>query len=586
MDLVTILSNVLAAATPLDQITTNGLSTLGTLTTPLLPPFLTNNPITDGFPWGEHNCTNTNPYTSGPDTGVIRTYDFTISRGILSPDGYEKEVILVNNQFPGPTIEAHWGDTIEVTVTNNITTDPEGTTIHWHGFLQQETQWMDGAPGFSQCPIPPEKSFTYRFHASLFGTSWYHAHYSAQYTDGAVGAMVVYGPSQEDYDIDIGPILLSDWFHTDYYSIVKTVMSPSPLPPRPMSDNNLIQGKMSFNCSTATDKIGKCSEDAGVAQFHFQSGKRHRLRLINTGADATQQFSIDDHSMTVIANDFVPVEPYDTNVVTLAVGQRTDVIVEATGDSKGAYWIRSNATCTSSNQPYALAALYYDDADLTALPKSSPWRYQNVGCDNDQLGQTVPLYSIDLGEPANTMVLDMTAGKNASGIWLWYINNSSFRTDYNEPILLLTKDGKTTYDDQPDWNVFDMGNSSSYRFVINNHTPKPHPMHLHGHNMYILDVGIGSWNGTIIRPTNPQRRDVQMVPSNGYLVVQADADNPGSWALHCHMVFHGSGGLAVDILERPAIIKDIQIPEDSYQLCKDWQAFSATGEVDQIDSGL
>lgn len=126
--------------------------------------------------------------------------------------------------------------------------------------------------------------------------------------DGAVGAMVIHGPTQEDFDIDVGPVLLSDWFHTDYYSIVQTVMSPSPLPPRPTSDNNLIQGKMSFNCSTATDKTAKCSEDAGMARFHFQSGKRHRLRLINTGADATQQFSIDGHAMTVIANDFVPVE--------------------------------------------------------------------------------------------------------------------------------------------------------------------------------------------------------------------------------------------------------------------------------------
>lgn len=48
---------------------------------------------------------------------------------------------------------------------------------------------------------------------------------------------------------------------------------------------------------------------------------------MNTGADAAQQFSIDAHDMTVISNDFVAVEPYTTNVVTLGVGQRTDVIV-------------------------------------------------------------------------------------------------------------------------------------------------------------------------------------------------------------------------------------------------------------------
>jgi FtsP/CotA-like multicopper oxidase with cupredoxin domain len=40
---------------------------------------------------------------------------------------------------------------------------------------------MDGVPGVQQCPIPPGGSFTYSFLADLYGTSWYHSHYSAQY---------------------------------------------------------------------------------------------------------------------------------------------------------------------------------------------------------------------------------------------------------------------------------------------------------------------------------------------------------------------------------------------------------------------
>lgn len=31
----------------------------------------------------------------------------------MSPDGYTKDVLLVNGQFPGPLVEANWGDTIE-----------------------------------------------------------------------------------------------------------------------------------------------------------------------------------------------------------------------------------------------------------------------------------------------------------------------------------------------------------------------------------------------------------------------------------------------------------------------------------------
>jgi FtsP/CotA-like multicopper oxidase with cupredoxin domain len=89
---------------------------------------------------------------------------------------------LVNDQFPGPAIEANWGDTIQVTVHNQITEPAEGTALHWHGFLQTQTPWFDGVPGVQQCPIAPGNSFTYQFKAELYGTTFYHSHYSAQYT--------------------------------------------------------------------------------------------------------------------------------------------------------------------------------------------------------------------------------------------------------------------------------------------------------------------------------------------------------------------------------------------------------------------
>jgi FtsP/CotA-like multicopper oxidase with cupredoxin domain len=154
----------------------------GTLLAPTFPLFLTNNPLPNGFPWGLLTAAGSDPYTQAPITGVIRSYDFTISRGSIAPDGYQKDVILVNNQYPGPAIEANWGDVIQVTVHNQITGPEEGTSLHWHGLLQKETPWYDGVPAVQQCPIAPGKSFTYQFRASLYGTTWYHSHYSAQYS--------------------------------------------------------------------------------------------------------------------------------------------------------------------------------------------------------------------------------------------------------------------------------------------------------------------------------------------------------------------------------------------------------------------
>ncbi len=177
------------------------------------------------------------------------------------------------------------------------------------------------------------------------------------------------------------------------------------------------------------------------------------------------------------------------------------MIVEADGDPHGSYWIRSNATCTNTNHPYAVAVLYYEDAEIGAWPTSSPWEYPS-GCANDPLTSTVPLYSISPGLPAETVTLNMTVGQNTSDVWVWYMNDSSFRTDYNQPVLLLAKDGNTSYPDSPEWNVINTQSASSYRFVVNNQTPLPHPMHFHGHNMYVLAVGTGEWDGTsIVRAT-------------------------------------------------------------------------------------
>lgn len=53
--------------------------------------------------------------------------------------------------------------------------------------LQRATPWFDGVPSVQQCPIAPGKSLTYQFKADLYGSTWYHSHYSAQYAGGLLG---------------------------------------------------------------------------------------------------------------------------------------------------------------------------------------------------------------------------------------------------------------------------------------------------------------------------------------------------------------------------------------------------------------
>lgn len=233
----------------------------------------------------------------------------------------------------------------------------------------------------------------------MYGTTWYHAHYSAQYAGGVLGPLIIYGPKNAPYDIDLGPVFIQDYYHKPYLDVAREFLEPSPTPPQPPRDNNLINGKMAYDCSLVTDGT-KCTNNAGISKFKFQPGKKHRLRLINSGAEGTQQVSIDGHEMLIMANDFVEVKPYKTNVVTLGIGQRTDVIVMANYTANSSFWMRSNITGTPALQPQALAAIFYDKADTNSTPHSTPQVYPPRDF-NDPLEQTEPFFPISVSNPGS-----------------------------------------------------------------------------------------------------------------------------------------------------------------------------------------
>ncbi|CAD6581208.1 MAG: hypothetical protein ASARMPREDX12_000394 [Alectoria sarmentosa] len=577
----------------LPQTVTNGASVLGTLSAPSLS--LTG---VDGIvSWGANTVSNYNPYATDFNSGRQGpTYNFNIARGFISPDGVNKSSILINGTFPGPTIEANWGDTITVNVCNQITGPEEGTSIHWHGILQKSTPWYDGVPAVDQCPIAPGSCMTYSFLADVYGTSWYHSHYSAQYSAGVAGAMIIHGPTQVEYDYDIGPVILSDWYHNKTYEeLVEEVMANPAEKAPPFSDSNLINGKMNFDCSQLLSESLQCTSNAGLSKFQFHSGKTHRLRLINTGAEGIQYFSIDGHNMTIFANDFVPIVPYTTNVVTLGVGQRSDVIVTATGAPNSTFWMRSNlSSCDNANYPYALAAIYYEDADNTSVPHSIVTPFDDSKCGNDNLTLTTPYYNYGaLPAPSTTQDLTITGHLNetdgTSGVFLFYVNNQTFRADYNSPILPLANGGNFSYPN-PDWQVYNFDTNSSVRLVVYNDFPASHPMHLHGHNFNVLAEGFGTWDGVITNPHNPQRRDTQLVQAGtatepAYIVLQYKTDNPGTWPFHCHIAWHVSGGLYINTIEQDALLEKRVLPPVVANTCKAWDAYSASNVVDEIDSG-
>lgn len=102
------------------------------------------------------------------------------------------------------------------------------------------------------------------------------------------------------------------------------------------------------------------------------------------------------------------------------------------------------------------------------------------------------------------------------------------------------------------------------------------------------DNGYGTcWDGSITNPSNPQRRDVQMLLPGHYIVVQWNQDNPGAWPMHCHIAWHLSSGFVWMVLENPeAIAGETGIPSTLAQTCRDWSAWTGDHVVPQIDDGL
>jgi FtsP/CotA-like multicopper oxidase with cupredoxin domain len=253
-----------------------------------------------------------------------RQYVLEITNAPYSGDGYKVNGMLINGTYPGPTIEGNWGDNFHITVRNRLT-NHNGTSIHWHGIRQLHTNLADGVPGVTQCPIPPGESMVYEFSALQYGTSWYHSHFSLQYPDGIVGPIVIHGPTSANYDIDLGPLLLTDWYHQDAFSLehIELDGGKGGVPAAPSKLMNGCYGR--FKCVTGDTNCNPAN--ACTYTVNFVKGKKYKWGVVNTSALAGYTFWIDGHNFTVVQVDFVPIKPYETDHLNIGIGENTGMIV-------------------------------------------------------------------------------------------------------------------------------------------------------------------------------------------------------------------------------------------------------------------
>ncbi|RSM05381.1 hypothetical protein CDV31_009619 [Fusarium ambrosium] len=532
------------------------------------------NTATTRTEWCDLDIT-TDYWTEPVDTGVTREYWLDISDVTVSPDGRSRTAMAINGSIPGPTLFADWGDNVIVHVTNSLTTSLNGTSLHWHGIRQNYTNQNDGVPAITQCPVAVGDSITYTWKATQYGTSWYHSHFGLQAYQGVFGGLIINGPATANYDEDLGVLFLNDWDLQTVDEIYPTAETSGP----PALENGLINGTNVY-----TDDDG--NEIGSRFNTTFEEGKTYRIRLVNGAVDTHYKFSIDSHTLTVIAGDLVAVEPYTATHVDVAMGQRIDVLVTAdqasTADS---FWLRAipQSACSDvTNGDNVRGIVYYGDS--TATPETTAHEYTD-GCDDETLN-LVPAVSKDV-EGANWSDFeDAAVTRNTAGLFKWTLNSTSFLVDWAEPTLESIIGGVTEYTTQNA--VIELDSLQWVYLVVQTSIPVPHPIHLHGHDFHILAQGSGTYDSSTVtlNTENPPRRDTAMLPASGYLVMAWETDNPGAWLMHCHIGWHVSEGFALQFIERvdeiPALVDEDLLSD----VCTEWISHSDTNSIVQHDSGV
>ncbi|KAG9326772.1 hypothetical protein KVV02_008662 [Mortierella alpina] len=528
-------------------------------------------------------------FTSTPQN---RIFFWKVTSTTFAPDGVTRPVLLVNDKYPGPKIEVNRGDYITVVVENALEVP---TSFHWHGLTMRGDPWYDGVPGMNQCPIPPGANFTYAFGTdNMVGTHWWHAHFENQYIDGLVGAMIIRDPPETNpflhaYDEERN-VLLSDWYHQPTGPLLAQYLSPDSHGHEPVPNNGLINGKGTFNCSNVQPASLACVPGER-AVFHFISNRRYRLRIINTSAASPFMFSIDDHQLQVIEADGTDLNPVMVDRLPINAGQRYSVIVTANQDLKN-YWMRAEmgTGCLPKNpsnlDPVILGEVRYQGAGKVEptttgrfIPQPAVKGQEPIinpafseACKDMDLYNLHPLQPVPILEPiTNSLLIRISFKRNpADDIVRGYMNDITYSggNAWN-PTIVQNLNQSVEY--EVDHHVMQIVKPGAIvQIVFDNSQGDEHPFHLHGHVFQVVAQGVGFYEEgkTPVNAVNPLRRDTATVPRNGFTVIRFKADNPGVWALHCHIEWHVTIGLVMQFVELPDQLRAMGIPDHVGNLCK------------------
>ncbi|XP_015518984.2 laccase-4 isoform X1 [Neodiprion lecontei] len=545
--------------------------------------------------------------------------------GCVTAGGHVREVILVNNLLPGPSIQVCEGDTVQVDLTNTLAT--KSTTIHWHGLHQVGSPYMDGTPYLTQCPILPHNTFQYNFTARPAGTHIWHSHSGFEEADGLYGSFIVRRANDslaEYYDYDLAEHVMAvwHWYYEPTGSVLRSALHRSA---------DVVGYSLTVNGLASTVEYEK---DGVVymtprADFTVTQGYKYRFRLMyNSAVYCPIQVSIDNHTLLVIASEAGTFEPVEVDSLIINAGERYDFVLTA-DQSVDNYWIRYRGLgdCVSTSLSVTSEAiLRYSGSNETANPSGTidyddgnrsgallnPVQVANETYSNNSL-----IYLVDLnstlerqpnvsGTPDNIIYLHYTYNYYYNFSWPGpypQINGMTFEypsiallTQYNE----ITDDMYCTEEDDSAKECISGFCSCAFLYSVDTGSLveivivdlgldrfDDHPMHLHGHAFQVVAMEAIGENITVEEVISRNEaglidkkldlapvKDNIGVPAQGFAVLRFVANNPGFWFFHCHVSNHAEMGMGVVI--KVGDYSEMIQPPDSFPKCRNWNMNSTT----------
>ncbi|MGR8933110.1 MAG: multicopper oxidase family protein [Gammaproteobacteria bacterium] len=366
-----------------------------------------------------------------PSSEKIHSIELTAAEtawGLVPP--YSTRVWTYNGSVPGPVIRIRLGDTLKVTLHNNL---PQPTTIHWHGVRVPNA--MDGVPGVTQPPVNPGESFTYRFTPKDPGTYWFHPHLNAaeQIERGLHGVLIVENPAEPKYSQDMVWVL-DDWL----------LEKGAKIHAQFVTGHDLMHDGRWGNVLTVNGRYQPA--------IPVKAGERLRIRLVNVANGRVFAPELSGLSPVVIAVDGMPVaEPFPLRKFLAAPGNRIDVDVVIPKTAAGKSFA---VTDVFGGTKKPLATLQAEPESLAATPDFPPPKAKHFP--NWQTALEAPI--------AQEFLLNAKRG-GPYGI-TWNIDHSADPKDSN----------------------LELPAGRFQRLRIRNESYRLHPMHLHGQFFKLLAV--------------------------------------------------------------------------------------------------